>query len=238
MTPLRRTASTLRSRLSSARSLTHRAGRAVVAAVLLGTATRPSAAQRLPRAFSVELAPAYQSLGGDDFAGVNGALGIEGLAHYNFGALALGIGYRRHSHGFDFGSAGAELPQGVNVHLKLTSAFLEGRWYTLVDTASRLLPFSSVRLGPVTQSINASARGRAASIEADGILLGAGAGLAYQLTPDIAMLGQVLFSFLVLDQFDTEDEASAGAKVLGRELGFGLGLRYRFRRPNAARRAP
>jgi hypothetical protein len=207
-----------------------------VASALLALSASIAGAQNLPSGFSIEFAPAWQSLRGPDYKGVNAGIGLEALGHYNSGKFAIGLGYRRDGHGLDFGEFGVPVPSNVSVDLTISGWVLEFRRAMRVDPESPAAVYLIARGSLLTQRMEGSSSRVRVALEASGFGAGLATGVFYRLSPIVDLKGEFGWDFVKFSDFEAQDVPEESTEVLGINLSMKVGARLRLSALSAATR--
>lgn len=155
----------------------------------------------------------FVSLNGRDFDGIDDGIGFDAMVGYAFGPFMLGAGVQRSSHDVD----------DVTTNVTLDAAFLEPR-YEFDLGAGTVTPFVFGRFGVVQEKLTAPTR----NFEANGYMMGAGAGMRLQVAPSLSFTLSGLYSRLAIDDAVAGGSASPGSDVAGSGMqaraGFSLRL--------------
>jgi opacity protein-like surface antigen len=176
-------------------------------------------AQAVGARFSVEAAPFYATLDGDDFDGLDAGLGFDVQGRFGWPTWSFGLGWQRSSH---------DVPE-ISDNLIVTSFFVEPRFQ--VPVQGELRPYFLVRGGLANQRLDADIPGVGAfDVESSGMIIGLGAGLAFPLAPSIDVNFSVMWARLSFDDIEANgqeipDSDSRGSGVLLR-----AGVSYTFGR--------
>ena len=183
------------------------------AIALVALATPAEAQRRQPTGPYAEGGAVFVALDGRDFSGIDDGVGFDLVAGYAFGPFMLGAGVMRSSHDVD----------DVSNNVTLDAAFVEPR-YEFDLGAGTVTPFLLGRFGVVQEKLDAPSR----TFEANGYLIGAGAGMRLQVAPTLSFTLSGLYNRLAIDDVVAGGTASPGSDVGGSGLIARAGFSFRF----------
>lgn len=176
--------------------------------------------------FSLQGSALYVRVSGDAYEELENGIGFEAQARFNPGALSIGAGYQRSSHGLDAGTLG-------DIDVALAGPFIEPRWVVPVAFRSAA-PYLAARIAFLKQSADIEVEGTPLSLEAGGTQINLGGGVLVRLSRTVNLDLGVTFGRIAFDDVEisspglgsevVEDTGGNGTNlVLRAGLAIGLG---------------
>jgi hypothetical protein len=176
-------------------------------------------AQSVGARFSVEAAPSYATLDGEDFDGLDAGLGFDVQGRFGWPAWSFGLGWQRSSHDV------AE----VSDNLIVSSFFVEPRFQFPVQ--GDLRPYFLARVGLANQRLDAVIPGVGTfDLESSGLIIGVGGGLAFPVAPSIDVNFSAMWARLSFDDIEVNGEALPDSDSDGSSLMLRAGMSFTFGR--------
>ena len=191
--------------------------RVMLAVVALGVLmTAPVRAQASGSRFAVEAAGSFGTLTGQDFEGTDASAGFDAGAFVNLGSWQFGAGYARTAYGHE-DAAGDFVVSSVFIEPRLRFGSESARWR----------PYLATRIGRVSASIDEPSTGGTISVDGDGLLLGAAAGLLIDLAASFQLALAAHVSFISVDY---GGDSGFSSEEGGGQVGVRAGLRFNIPR--------
>jgi hypothetical protein len=169
--------------------------RALILAVAGVAVPIVAGAQAVGPRFSVEAAPFYATLDGDDFDGLDAGLGFDVQGRFGWPTWSFGLGWQRSSH---------DVPE-VSNNLIVTSFFAEPRFQ--FPTQGGLQPYLLARGGLANQRLDADIPGVGTfNLESSGMIIGFGGGVAFPVARSVDVNFSVAWARLAFDDIEVDGE--------------------------------
>jgi hypothetical protein len=153
---------------------------------------------------------------GQDFEGTDASAGFDAGAFVNLGSWQFGAGYARTAYGHE-DAAGDFVVSSVFIEPRLRFGSESARWR----------PYLATRIGRVSASIDEPSTGGTISVDGDGLLLGAAAGLLIDLAASFQLALAAHVSFISVDY---GGDSGFSSEEGGGQVGVRAGLRFNIPR--------